>query len=194
MADKHILSLEIPTVSNCELLCIKDTSQYSKELAVDCEELQITLPGFSVPVLVKVNKDFDMCLTACTLALQKTDCGTTQSNIPDGIYIIRYSVSPNSKVYVEYNHLRVTSLMHTYYEVLCDLDVHACQHNSSKQDLLAEMSYIRTMIDAAVSNVEYCQAPAQGMQIYNYAKIRLDRIICPTGNCGQSSSSSSKTY
>jgi len=90
--------------------------------------------------------------------------------------------------------LRVTSLMHTYYEVLCDLDVHACQPNSSKQDLLAEMSYIRTMIDAAVSNVEYCQAPAQGMQIYNYAKIRLDRIICPTGNCGQSSSSSSKTY
>ena len=36
MASRHILSLEIPTVSNCELLCIKDTSQYSKELAVDC--------------------------------------------------------------------------------------------------------------------------------------------------------------
>ena len=186
MADKHILSLEIPTVSNCDLLCIKDTSQYSKELAVDCEELQITLPGHSVPVLVKVEKDFDMCLTACALALQKTNCGTTQSNIPDGIYIIRYSVSPNTKVYVEYNHLRITALMTSYYQVLCDLDVHACQPNSTKQDLLAEMSYIRTMIDAAVSNVEYCQSAAQGMQIYNYAKTRLNRINCPTGNCGLS--------
>ena len=68
MADKHILSLEIPTVSNCDLLCIKDTSQYSKNLAVDCEELLITLPGYSVPVLIKVDKSSDMCLTACTLA------------------------------------------------------------------------------------------------------------------------------
>ena len=187
MADRHILSLEIPTVSNCNLLCIKDTSQYSKDLAVDCEELLITLPGYSVPVLIKVDKDFDMCLTACTLALQKENCGSKQENIPDGIYIIRYSVSPNSKVYVEYNHLRVTKLLTSYYEVLCDLDVQACQPDSDKQAILAEMYYIRTMIDAAVSNVEYCQAAAQGMQLYNYAKNRLEKIACPSGNCGSSS-------
>ncbi len=149
MADRHILSLEIPTVSNCNLLCIKDTSQYSKELAIDCEELLITLPGYSVPVLIKVDNGFDMCLTACTLALQKTDCGT-------------------------------------YYEVLCDLDVQACQPDSEKQQLLAEMAYIKTLIDAAVSNVEYCQSSAQGMQLYNYAKTRLNKISCPTGNCGSS--------
>ena len=47
MANKHILSLEIPTVSNCDLLCIKDTSQYSKELAVDCEELLITSVSYT---------------------------------------------------------------------------------------------------------------------------------------------------
>jgi hypothetical protein len=187
MASKHILSLEIPTVSNCDLLCIKDTSQYSSELAVDCEELLITLPGFSVPVLIKVDKDFDMCLTACTLAIQKSDCGTTQEKIPDGVYIIKYSVSPNSKVYVEYNHLRVTRLLTTYYEVLCDLEVQACQPDSEKQSLLAEMSYIRTVIDAAVANVEYCQSAAHGMQLYNYAKNRLNKIACPSGNCGSSS-------
>ena len=187
MAKQHILSLEIPTVSNCELLCIKDTSQYSDDLAVNCEELLITLPGYSVPVLIKVNKNFDMCLTACTLALQTKKCGTVQDRIPDGIYIIRYSVSPNSKVYVEYNHLRVTRLLNTYYEVLCDLDVNSCQPNSEKQSLLSEMSYIRTMIDAAVSNVEYCQSAAQGMQLYNYAKTRLNKISCPSGNCGSSS-------
>ena len=187
MASKHILSLEIPTVSNCGLLCIKDTSQYSKELAVDCEELLITLPGYSVPVLIKVDKEFDMCLTACTLALQTLKCGTVQDNIPDGIYIIKYSVSPNSKVYVEYNHLRVTKLLTTYYEVLCELDVQSCQPSSDKESLLAELSYIRTLIDAAVSNVEYCQSAAQGMQLYNYAKTRLNKIACPSGNCGSSS-------
>ena len=187
MASKHILSLEIPAVSNCGLLCIKDTSQYSDDLAVDCEELLITLPGYSVPVLIKVNKGFDFCLTACTLALQTANCGDVQDNIPDGIYIVKYSVSPNSKVYVEYNHLRVTKLLTTYYEVLCELDVQACQPSSDKESLLTELNYIRTLIDAAVSNVEYCQSAAHGMQLYNYAKTRLNKIACPSGNCGSSS-------
>ena len=43
MAEKHILSLEIPTVSNCEVLCVKDTSQYTTKLEVDCSELLIEL-------------------------------------------------------------------------------------------------------------------------------------------------------
>ena len=187
MANKHILSLEIPTVSNCELLCIKDTSQYSAELAIDCEELLITLPGFSVPVLVKVDSGFDMCLTACAMSIQTVSCGSKQEKIPDGIYIIKYSVSPNSKVYVEYNHLRVTKLLTTYYEVLCDLEVQACQPSSQKESLLSEMSYIKKLIDAAVANVEYCQSAAHGMQLYNYAKNRLNKISCPSGNCGSSS-------
>jgi len=187
MADRHILSLEIPTVSNCDLLCIKDTSQYSKDLAVDCEELLITLPGFSVPVLIKVDNKFDMCLTACILALQKTKCGTIQDKIPDGIYIVRYSVSPNAKVFVEYNHLRVTRLRSTYYDVLCELNVQACQPDVTKQELLAEMNFINVLIDAAVANAEYCQSAAQGMQLYNYAKQRLNKVACPSGNCGSSS-------
>lgn len=184
MANKHILSLEIPTVSNCELLCIKDTSQYSSELAVDCEELLITLPGYSVPVLIKVDKEFDMCLNACVLALQTTECGTVQQALPDGVYIIRYSVSPNSKVFVEYNHLRVTSLRSMYYEVLCELNVQACQPDVTKQAILAEMNYINILIDAAVANVEYCHSPTQGMQLYDYAKERLNKVACPSENCG----------
>ena len=128
-----------------------------------------------------------MCLTACTLALQTTDCGTHNQKIPDGVYIVKYSVSPNSKVYVEYNHLRVTRLLTTYYEVLCELEVQACQPNSDKQALLAEMSYIKTLIDAAVANVEYCGSAEHGMQLYNYAKTRLNKIACPSGNCGSSS-------
>ena len=92
MASRHILSLEIPTVSNCDLLCIKDTSQYSKELAVDCEELLITLPGYSVPVLIKVDKNFDMCLTACALALQKTMLLYYGKKIRDNLWIWKLQI------------------------------------------------------------------------------------------------------
>lgn len=184
MATKHILSLEIPTISNSGLLCIKDTSQYSTELAIDCSELLITLPGYKQTVLIKVDSGFDMCLTACALSTQTVDCGTVQSNLPDGIYVIRYSVSPNDKVFVEYNHLKVTQLMTSYYEVLCDLDVQPMIPDSEKAELLREMEFIRTLIDAAVANVEYCNSADKGMRLYNYAKQRLNKIICPSGNCG----------
>ena len=46
------------------------------------------------------------------------------------------------------------------------------------------MNFIKTIIDAAVANVEYCQASSQGMQLYRYAKERLNKINCPSGNCG----------
>ena len=49
MADKHILSLEIPTVANCEILSINDTSQYTDLLPVDCSEPLVTAPGFNNP-------------------------------------------------------------------------------------------------------------------------------------------------
>jgi hypothetical protein len=45
------------------------------------------------------------------------------------------------------------------------------------------MNFIKIMIDAAVANAEYCQSSAQAMQLYNYAKQRLNKINCPTGNC-----------
>lgn len=178
MAEKHILSLEIPTVSNCEVLCVKDTSQYSKKLQVDCTELLITMPGFNAPVLIKVDEEFDLCLNACVLALQKVDCGKTRSKLPDGVYVIRYSAAPNDKVYVEYNHLRVTNLLTTYYNKLCDIDLKPCEPSSEREDLIKEMNYIKTLIDAAVAEVEYCSNPKKGMELYTYAEKLLNKIIC----------------
>ena len=175
MAEKHILSLEIPTVSNCEVLCVKDTSQYTTKLEVDCSELLITMPGFTAP---KINWIKNNEINACVLALQTVDCGTKRTKLPDGVYVVRYSVSPNDKVYVEYNHLRITNLLTTYYQKLCDIDVKPCEPSSEREDLLREMNYIKTLIDAAVAEVEYCSNPNKGMELYNYAEKLLNKIIC----------------
>lgn len=183
MADKHILSLEVPTVANCEILSIRDTSKYTDLLPVDCSELLITVPGFNAGKLISVNPGFSLDINACDLGLQTSDCGTVRSELPDGVYIIKYSVSPNDKVYVEYNHLRVTSLLSLYYKVLCDIDVNDCEPFSEKQDLIKEIQYIRTLIDAAVSKVEYCNSPHIGLDMYNYALKRLEKMVCQTAGC-----------
>jgi hypothetical protein len=184
MAEKHILSLEVPVVANCEILSIRDTSQYTDNLAKDCPELLITTPGFNNPALIEVTPGFDLNLAGCDLQTQTSDCGNKNVALPDGVYIIRYSLSPNDKVFVEYNHLRTTAFMNLYNEVLCGLNLAACEPSSEKEDLISEVNYLRVLIDSAKAQVEYCINPKKGMEMYNYALKRLRKILCiTTANC-----------
>ena len=183
MADKHILSLEIPTVANCEILSINDTSQYTDLLPVDCSELLVTAPGFNNPALIPVTPNFNLNITACDLGLQTTNCGEENVGLPDGVYIVRYSVAPNDKVYVEYNHLRISKILTLYYKVLCDIDLQPCEPTYDQNELVDRMYYLRTVIDAAVAKVEYCGSPNHGMDMYNYALKELQKISCHYSNC-----------
>lgn len=183
MADKHILSLEIPKVANCNILSIKDTSKYSSLIPIDCPELLITVPGYNAPVLIEPAANFDLNLNACDLNVQTSQCGTEMVSIPDGVYIVKYSVSPNDKVYVEYNTLRICNIMCEYHEVLCHIDIHPCEPDVDKKDLIDEMHFIRTLIDAAVAHVEYCTSPSKGMELYDYALKKLRKLTCRTKGC-----------
>jgi len=100
MAAKHILSLESYFVSNPEIFHLKDTSEYAKNLSIDCTELLITVPGYNKPALIEVSPGFDLTINACSLNIQTSNCGSSRIDIPDGLYIVRYSVAPNDKVYV----------------------------------------------------------------------------------------------
>lgn len=181
--EKHQLSLEVPKVVNPEIFTILDTSTYSTLLSLTCPEILITVPGFNSPSLIKVEKDFKINITACDLGLQTVNCGTERAELPDGVYIIRYSVAPNDQTYVEYNHLRTAKILALYNQVLCDIDVKTCEPHSERRDLIEEIQYIRTLIDAAVSKTEYCFSPSQGMDLYNFALKRLNKIICQTTGC-----------
>mgnify|MGYP003660563595 CR=1 FL=1 len=175
MASKHILSLEIPESANCSVLSVIDSSVYTDSIPVDCEELLITPPGFAHPTLIEVTQGFNLPVTGCAVGLQTTSCNTSIGTMPD---IIKYSASPNDKVYVEYNHLRVTELLSTYYRKLCELDATPCEPTSTRKNTLNEMYYIRTLIDAAKAKVEFCQSPNEGMELYNFAKKKLKKITC----------------
>ena len=122
----HVLSLEVPTVMNSCIMKLFDTSVYTPLLPVTCPTLNITVPGFGYSVQIDTTENFAETITACDLQLQTVDCGTINYDIPDGIYIIKYSVSPNDQVYVEYNHMRITQALIKYNKVLCDVDAAAC--------------------------------------------------------------------
>lgn len=166
---------------NSCILKIFDTSVYSDLLPVTCPTLNITVPGFGYSVQLDTTQDFVETITACNLGLQTTDCGTVNVDIPDGVYIIKYSVSPNDTVFVEYNHMRITQALNKYYNILCDVDANACDPPFKIKQRLEELRLIFMYLQAAKGKVEFCHEPQKGMSLYNYAMKLLNKMTCT--NC-----------
>ena len=181
---RHILSLEMPdTLNNC-ILPIFDTSTYTDLNAVVCPYLQITPPGYVETVNFEepvIEPGFIKYFTACDLLMQTTGCGTTNYDLPDGIYIIRWSVSPNDIVYVEYNHLRITKALNIIQKIYCDLDLGTCDPPAAVKEKLEKLTLIQNYLKAAKAKVEYCHEPNDGMELYRYAMRLLDKMTCK--NC-----------
>lgn len=179
----HVLSLEAPATLNTCLLRIIDTSVYNPDVTVKCPQLSVTLPGFNYSVVFEepeIEPGFSLNLTACDLEVQTVNCGSQYDPLPDGIYVIKYSVSPNDLVYVEYNHLRITNALNIYNGVLCSLDVAACAPDAETSAKLKELNMISMYLQVAKATVETCHEPKKGMEIYNYALKLLGKFTCRT--------------
>jgi hypothetical protein len=178
---QHVLSLEVPETMNPCLFLVADSSVYNPDVDVKCPVLEITLPGFTVPVQFgedKISPGFNEVLTACDFEIQVDGCGTTFNNLPDGIWIIKYSVSPNDQVYVEYNHLRMIGALTRYNSILCELDLGTCDPDRELKAKMDKLREIRMYLDAAKAKVEFCHEPAKGMELYKYAIKLLDKFEC----------------
>lgn len=178
---QHVLSLEAPDTMNLCQLRVVDTSVYNPDVEIKCPILEITLPGFSYPVQFgddSIAPGFILNLTACDLEVQTSGCGTQFNSLPDGIYILKYSVSPNDKVYAEYNHLRITKALTQYQGVLCELDIAACAPNNEQVTKMKKLAEIKSYLEAAKAKVEFCHEPAKGMALYKYAMKLLNKFEC----------------
>lgn len=183
----HRLSLEVPdTTSKC-LIRLVDTSSYNPLVPTNCPLLEITPPGFWKPsVLSSILPGFSLNLTACNLGLQVTNCDSYNNDLSDGVYIIKWSLSPNDQVYVEYNHLRITSALNRYQEVLCCIQRSIdCDPPKKTKEMIKQAQYIRTLLDVAKAKVEYCHSPKLGVSTYSYALSLLETLGCACpGGCG----------
>lgn len=178
----HQLSLDIPCTNNPRVFRIADTSIYDTSIPIKCPLLQITSPGFVQPVnITELTPHFNLVLNACALGLQTHDCAESSYVLSDGIYIIRYSVSPNDKIFVEYHHLRVTQFVNRYNQMLCKLEMSGCEPSADIKEQLKELRLIKSFIDAAKVKVEECHEDDKGMELLLYAQkrlMKLDNVKC----------------
>lgn len=181
---KHKLSLAIPDTMNDWSMTIQDMSVYADLIPVSCLTLQVLVPGtisaitFNEDSVPALTPGFTRHLTACDLELQTESCGTRFDCLPDGIYVIKLSVSPNDLVYVEYNHLRVTQALIKWKKHLCDLELAPCDPPLDKKKKLDRLMEIKGYIEAAKAMVEVCHEAKKGMELFNYAVKLLNQMNC----------------
>lgn len=176
---KHTLMLDIPDTRNTCVMPISDASVYANKVSITCPYLDILSPGFNEAVRIVQTPGFGTVnFTACDLGLQKTACGVDLYDIPDGVYAIKWSVSPNDYVFVEYNHLRITHALNKFNKVLCQIEASPCEPTVDIANKLKEMSEIEMFLKAAKAKVEYCHNPKKGMDLYTFAMKKLNKISC----------------
>jgi len=179
----HKLSLDIPDTLNDCVFPVVDRSVYIDEIPVSCPQLQINVPGFSYSRLIdNVAPNFNSNFTACDLGVQSELCGKEYNALPDGIYVIKWSVSPNDIIYVEYNHLRITQALLKVRSLLCELDLSTCAPQAQVHAQMNKLTEIRQFLDAAKAKVENCRQAKQGLALYKYAMSMLDKMNCKLCN------------
>lgn len=177
----HKLSLEVMQVTNPAIFRVVDLSTYASLIEVVCPQLWITAPGFQNSAVIpesRLTQGFALNLTACDLGLQTYNCDSVQNDIVDGVYAIRYAVSPHEYVYVDYNHLRITNALKRLKQLYCDLDLADCMPSKEKEDKMMQLQRIKGMFDAAVAKVEDCHDADKGKVIYDYALKLLEKQDC----------------
>ena len=179
MALKHILQLDIPETACETVLKISDVSLYADQtlLPVDCQRLDITLPGMVQPIYIEEADGLQPGFTKLLGSSDLQDGAESGLALPDGVYTIKYSVAPNNYAYVSYYHLRTTQILNRYYSELCKIHLQECEPSAEIKQNLEDLRYIKSLIDGAKAKVEHCHAPNQGIQMITYAGKLLDKYV-----------------
>lgn len=175
----HVLALNIPDIYNEGVFVVEDISVYDSNIPVNCMDLQITPPGYGVPTIYTPSvPNFKLVLNACTLGIiGPTGCTYSCPDIPDGIYQISYSVSPNTKAFVHYNYMRITSAVNRQRKMLCQVQLPCCLPTQEEEYMIKELDIIYDYLISAQVNVNTsCGDVKDGVNQYRYAITLMDKM------------------
>lgn len=168
------LDFDVLDILNPKILYLKDASVYNPDLEVEQPILQIKMPS-GEQLIKNITENFDLAYNSTDLGITTTSIVNALVELPDGIYVIRYSICPNDEMYVENTFLRNIKQLIRYYNMYCKVDLTKCSLNAESNDL-TQLKKIKTYIDAAKYKVDFCGDNEAGLALYNYATYLLDQF------------------
>jgi len=176
MADLRLDILVFPTY-DVGTLAIYDSSTYpDSPPIVSGATISIDIPSFgivSLPFLVLETNIFN------SSNLGISDIGIYEP-LPDGIYKLKYSISPATTNYVEKTIMRIDVLQEKFDSAFMKLDMMECDREIKTQSKV-ELNSIYLLIQGSIAAANNC-AETQSYKLYKQASKMLDNFI--KNNCG----------
>lgn len=164
----------VPTY-NSKTLGINDASVYASTPSAPTIEI-------TVPALGKVTLPFNIntlnVINSTSLGL--SDVGSPIIPLPDGVYYLKYSVTPAYQNFVEKSIMRVDQLQEKFDSAFMKLDMMECDRAIKTQQKVV-LNSIYYFIQGSIAAANNC-AIFEANKLYNQANKMLDNFI-KAGTC-----------
>jgi len=169
--------LVVPTY-NTLTLGIADASTYPTSPLVTSPTIEINVPTFGTISLPFTINDFNI-FNSTSLGI--TSVGDPLVALPDGVYYMKYSVSPAYINYVEKTIIRVDKLQEKFDEAFMKLDMMECDQ-AIKMQQKVDLNSIYFFIQGAIAAANECAVDTAN-KLYNQASKMLDNFIKNNCHC-----------
>jgi hypothetical protein len=168
--------LVIPTY-NTLTLAVADASIYPTDPPnVSAPSIEINVPNFGIVVLPFVVNELNVFSSA---NLGITPVGTNNP-LPDGIYYMKYTVTPAYENFVEKSFMRVDRLQEKFDEAFMRLDMMECDR-AIKTQAKVDLTTVSFFINGAIAAANNC-ATIEANKLYLQADKMLTNFM--RKNCG----------
>jgi len=172
------LDIYLEDILNPKILVVKDASFYNKDITPTNGKLDLQYPGSEQYFSIPVGKNFSFVINSNTLNITNTKKSDNLSELPDGIWTIKYSICPNDKLFVEYTFLRNIKQLIKWNNLYCSLQIDKCAKKKYLEEL-QKLREIRDIIDAAKYMAD-CGKYEKSLELYNYADSLINEF---SSNC-----------
>lgn len=160
------LNLLFPETHDAKAMLIADISVYPVPYSIQNPTIEITPPGFNTVTLAFTAQGFTV-YNSMTLEITCSDLDCDTIDLPDGIYYVKYSITPAYKYFVNKSFLRVNKLQEKLDKVYLQLDFMQCDQAIKEQDKKI-LNTIQTYINGAIAAANNCM-DSLSMKLYNKA-------------------------
>ena len=172
------LDLLVLDTHNAYTIGIADLSQYPTGFPIVAPTLQIAPPGFPTVALP---------FTASSMSILNSEnlglsiAGQDQVKLPDGIYRIKYTITPANIHFIEKTFMRTDAIQERFDNAFMTADFSCADRHFSKaqRDKLDEIYFL---IQEAIAAANKC-ANTLAMNLYNQASKLLDRFQDGKSKC-----------
>ena len=138
--------------------------------------VEVVPPGFTRPLVFRVQKNFTLILNSNLLKLNQASFSTLPELI-DGVYRIKYSIDPNKEVNVEYYYFRNVKLINNYHLHLAELVKNKHRFTTKQyEERKKEMLWVAQMIKTSKYMAEELLDVRSAMELYNASYEKLKDI------------------